>query len=264
MPSAPEHAPSARTETTHEMREREAWRGFVRLAHSIETAERHGLRAAVVGGVAIFMHAGAPFSPLRENGTVRDLDVLVLSDPAHLTPSLETLAKETGIPASFTSVKPHGAAGKTPLQIVREITKEEHGGAEKYFLSFRGVQVPIPPETLTVEHKNLAFSGETVVFPTFPALTILHLYLTRTGSLKPKDLAKLRRYARFLRQEGAYQNKDCGHARYRCFHAFAREVNARYPGYRTAMRAFHHLDAACSGLLAQKAVPRWLFRILTR
>ena len=254
-------------EAQEQERSREVWRGLKRLAQALEDAERKGLRAAVVGGVGIFMHYGSGFTPLRENGTVRDLDVIILEDPVNLTPALEAVAQEMGIPASFTSAKqaqPEGERGASFFQIAREITKAQGGEEGAYSFSFRDVQVKIPPEVFALEHKKLVFGGEEISFPTFPALTILHLYITRTGSLKPKDLSKLRNYARFLRKTGAYQKPDCGHDLYRGFHEFAHKVNQHYPAYRTAMRFYHCLDQVFGGMLTQKVIPQWLFKLLTR
>ena len=52
---------------------------LIKLVNALN--EEHGLVYAVVGGFALDAWVGEKVSLIRENGTIRDVDVVVLRDP---------------------------------------------------------------------------------------------------------------------------------------------------------------------------------------
>ncbi len=225
-----------------EQRAREVWEHEKQLFALLDEEERdHHLQWVVVGGVALFAAVGIPYQPLRRDGTVRDIDVIVLADPEHRMSFVSEHASRAGVPLEVSFAKPI-TSPPSRRSLVSEILYDREG---RWFLRFRDIVVPVSAEVFAVDRKPLVYAGERVLLPTFPFQTIVHLYLTRTAVLKQKDRDKLRKALRsFEAKEGTY--RGC-HPFYRPFHALARKVRVRYPGYVLLAESYHCIDAQLGG-----------------
>jgi hypothetical protein len=136
-------------------------------------------------------------SPIRPNGTLRDMDALVLSDDYEVIDEVETIAEETigdQLDISIFSLRPGSYLEEQVAQpfgikalktFVSDRYVREDGGRDKALFPFA---VEIDPEVL--EDWSLEIGND--VFPVAnPASAILN-YLTRSiTGLRHKDLAKV-------------------------------------------------------------------------
>jgi len=80
----------------------------------------------------------------------------------------------------------------------------------------------MPPQV--VEAKTLYYNK--VKFKTVPSETILHFYITRGGYLKPKDIAKVRELAKYIRY---HPIPGLRHKDYEAFYDFSRRIREEFP-----------------------------------
>ncbi len=102
-------------------RERVAWQGMRVVIDSLEHYKALGFEYRVVGGTALGAFTNNGYSPVRTNGTVRDIDIIVMSDPEKVLPALKKeLNDHSGDtrlpPVEFNVVPEHGEL--SPLQML--------------------------------------------------------------------------------------------------------------------------------------------------
>jgi len=238
-------------------KERLAHEGMRIAIEALEAAKSRGLDYRIVGGVALSACMGGVYLPLRPNGTIRDVDVIIMNDPdGALSQLKEHLAARarSGImvpPLEFNMVRDENDV--RAFQLLGTLKKL---GSNGYALSFREVCMPIPDELLRTERGHFLHAGEKYSFDTFPPATILHLYMKRTASLKHKDVAKVVEFAKSLSRSGQFSFKD-EHGPYKVFHDFADAVRERYPLYAGLIQSYNAIDNALfGGLISHRLVPR--------
>lgn len=233
------------------------------VINRLNEEESNGLKYSVVGGIALTAWSQQEYSPLRENKTFRDLDVIILDDPRNKLPSIENAiekqrkSKEFLLPVDFNKTKPEEHRSK--IQFLTHFKK----GAAGHYLVFRNIEKQIPPELLERHQVNLKIGNETVNFKTFEPGTLLHLYIQRVGNLKLKDRNKI---IKFLRENAALRKMIITpgeHKKYRVFHELAKELRKKYPIYNTAVKTYNLVDHVFfKSLISHKFIPKKLFRML--
>lgn len=214
------------------------------LEEILERLDAEGIDYRVVGSIAISAY-------LKEDLKSRDIDILCLSGSSDKIRTLQ---------AEFDLLN-HKAAGALPRvdlgrvifsegdnvtervdhvsflpQILSNIGKNKEG----YFLVYNKLRKRIKEEL--IEPKAVGFNGTFI--KTVPPETLLHLYLLRGGHLKPKDISKLRRFARFIRN-----NKTPGltHNDFEVFHQFSERMRADYPIQTRLFRFLTSIDYSLGG-----------------
>ncbi len=217
-----------------------------------EYREKYGTEYAVVGGCALKAHMGEEIALVRSDGTVRDIDVIILHDPQGRGQDLvETLRAidHADIGVTLPQAKDSHTEGH---QIFRQIVCDDQG---RYYLVFRDIRMEVDDTVMKTERIKVDLAGmqEHYDLRTFSPGTLLHLYLTRIGMLKPKDISKIRHFARTMKRAGQLPLGP-DHAPYRTFHTFAHEMRTRYKLHNVAVKAFLFLDQVCHGALNHAAV----------
>lgn len=246
-----------------EQAELEIQRGFIFAIETLEKFKARGMDYRVVGGTAIDAAIDSSYKALRPNGTLRDIDVVIMDDPNNVVPELKTsLAQEAASSANLPPVEltvVREAEETSKLQLLGVFKKSAQGG---YALSFRDIEMKLPDELLRRERMTVRLGESDYQFDSFAPGTLFHLYLNRTGSLKHKDIEKIEGFARNLSRQDKFSFSE-DHAKYRLFHEFAEEIRARYPAYTRMMRTYNLLDEVFfKGLMSQKLIPRRLWDII--
>ncbi len=216
--------------------------------------EHKGFVYAIVGGAALSAWASELYEPVRENGTIRDIDIVVLEDPvnsvAEITRKLES-KNGFNIPVDFNTVK--NQEYRQQFQMLSHFKRT----GRHYSIIFRKVEHGLPEEVTELHYVDLKTAGATHSFATFNPHTLVHLYIHRVGSLKRKDVAKVRSFMR-----KCHSHKTCkDHGVYRTFHEYSRRVRASYPIYSLCIRLYNYLDKVLFNcLLSHKIIPRRLYR----
>jgi hypothetical protein len=247
-------------------REEKLFENMQFLIEMLNTEEQNGLRYAVVGGVAMAAYREQQeYQPLRENKTARDVDIYILDDPQNRMPEIERMLAERhstqkGMmpPVSFNAVKEEDYASRT--QLLGSLKKNGDG----HSIVFRDVEKVLPNDIMALCEREVKFRGQSAAIKTFNAGVLLHLYITRIGSLKSKDRGKVTQFLRetpSLRAAGGKDPEE--HRKYRVFHEFAREVREKYPVYASAIRLYSIVDDKFFGsLLSHRIIPEKLLQML--
>lgn len=223
-------------------------------------AEKTGLRYAVVGGVALAAWSGELYKPMRSNGTMRDIDVVVFDDPCNCTKDIEKRLRlsDYQIPVAFSRAK--SEKYRPHVQLFSQLKRTQKG----YSIVFRGVEMPLSDKMCKLCLVNLVTSiGNAIPIRTFHPSVLLHRYLIRVGGLKEKDRKKVTAFARYcVKSVGVYgsmhDRADC-----RAFHEFARNVRERYPWYTRFLQAYNYVDhQVFNSLLSHRMIPRHVSRFL--
>lgn len=229
------------------------------VAERLTEAKKSGAKYAVVGGAALAAWSGADYKPVRENGTARDLDVVVLDDPENKIENLNALIQERRqrdgflLPIDFSKAKEPGY--RSGAQLLTHFQKGEGG----YYLAFRKVKKKLSDELLETKPAELKIGNISVNFETFELGVLLHLYIQRVGSLKAKDKDKV---AELLRWPAFKENKK-EHSRYQVFHDFAEELRTEYPKYSAAIKIYNTIDHLIfNSLISHKFIPQKIFKFL--
>jgi hypothetical protein len=231
---------------------------FAYLMALLKEEEQKGLVYAIVGGAALSAWSEEQYEPVRENGTVRDIDIVVLADPAHAVPALRSRLEADStfeIPVDFNVVKDRRY--KHRFQLLSHFKQHSDN---RYSIIFRDVEYLLP-EAVTELHEVAMRTSEGLLhFKTFNPHTLAHLYIHRVGSLKRKDITKVRAFIRRLHSQGSGCTEHC---LYRIFHVYSKQLRVRYPFYSLFMRLYNYLDRTMfNSLLSHKFIPRGMYRTL--
>ena len=238
-------------------KEREYHCGLEFLFQELAMAEEEGLRYVVVGGVALAAWSGEIYKPVRSNGSLRDVDVLVIDDPKNCVEEIEKRLRLSGLKfnVDFSHVKPKEYRSRVSL--FPQLKRTEMG----HSFVFRSVEVPLSAKALKHHWVSLTTSIGTIPIRTFHPHVLLHRYLIRLGALKAKDIEKVRAFARHMKSVGLISFSD--HADYREYHEFARRVKERYPWYMMCLRVYNYVDHKFfNSLLSHRLIPHSILRYL--
>ncbi len=231
--------------------EREYTIRFVRLMRMWEDMRAAGVIKdyAVVGGFALMAHSGTfhtteqRASCVRRDGTVRDVDFVILDNVSEdvVERMRDGSVAIYGGNRRDISITTPLAPGMRHRGLFRQLACDARG---TFSLVFHDIVQPVDGDVMATE--QVSFGDARV--RTFAPSTLLHLYLTRTGTVKEKDVQKIRNFARIMRRQGKLA-LGSDHAPYRAFHDFAHEIRRRYPMYTRAMQFLTMMDHFCGGAI---------------
>lgn len=168
----------------------------------------------------------------RKNGTIYDFDAVALGpDKGAINDALKELGEakegkkmfpEIGIEPVIFSDSPIAVK---PLALLSSMRKNTKGD---YFLTYRDIEVAVPPETMKLE--TVLLNG--IEFPCFPPKTILYRYLVRGGIMKEKDDKKLVKLEDFIvanEKDQPYDDRLRDDRLYVPYLEFAEKIRDRYP-----------------------------------
>lgn len=173
---APSSFPAAPEREAREAATREALiENFRFVAGRLNDAAREsGVRYAMVGGAALSAYCDAEWKPVRDNGSARDIDVVVLNDPGDAVSRIENdiqAARAEGsffLPVDFNRSKPEGY--HSSIQLLAHFKEDKAGHA----LVFRDVEKHLSEELLRMRAVDLRTESGTVLFDTFEPGTFSH------------------------------------------------------------------------------------------
>ncbi len=239
-------------------REKKAINSLRFVVDRLNEGERRGLKYAIVGGVALFAWMNdEEYKPLRENNTMRDLDVIILDDPQNIIPEIEKeiegKKQELPLPVEFNICKAENY--QSNIQLRAHFKKNQDG----YSLVFRDIEEKIPPELMEREKRALNVSGEVLSMETFKPEVLLHLYLKRVAGLSNMDRSKITSFLKERRSIVGTEKEHQEHKKYKIFHQFANEMRERYPLYTRTIRTYYLIDHVLfNSLLSHKIIPRMI------
>ena len=222
------------------------------LATELSTLLQRGVQYALVGGVALELSTDTVHEFYRPDGSIRDIDIIVLADPlgeAADYAQKRALLVKTGvvhIPIDFNFVR--SATYYNPCQLLSHLAHDPRGG---YRFVFRSVSQTFDASTVTTYRKQLRLDRSNFVeFQTFCPQTLLHLYVHRSGALKYKDRRKVLELSKMF---GYASN----HRLYRPYHDFGRTIRKVHPVIYRMLRTYtlfdHLVDGRLSKLLSHQA-----------
>lgn len=207
-----------------------------------------GSSAVVVGGIALRAYMDQPVQYRRPNGTIPDIDMIGLGPNLKiLKRTKEEISKykksaldcpSVGLELVRFSDKPKEIY--SPLEFLSGLRRDHHG---EYYLTFRGVDQPIPYQTMDVF--PLQYGSAKIL--TLPKETILHRYETIMGYIKPKDELKIKEFKNYIENNGGIGlNEDL----YQSYVDFCRRVNEKYPNVIKLTKFFWNLDLKHKGKIS--------------
>jgi len=239
---------------SQEGREKRAIDNLESIVEILNQETKQGLKYAVVGGVALSVWMNNDYSPIRENNTIRDLDVMILEDPRDKVSEIENMIKENpdkfALPVEFSKIKPENYNSK--FQLVSHFKKREEG----HYLVFRDIEHRIPPELLERKNINLKINGKNLPIQTFEPGMILHLYLNRIANLKLKDKEKLINFLRTSKEVRKTYSDLNLHKKYKIIHDHVKEIRKRYPIYNNIIKLYNLIDYYLfNSIVSHKLIP---------
>lgn len=240
--------------------EREYLCGLKCFFQELDSAEKTmGLLYGVVGGLALDAWSGEMYEPERSNGTMKDIDVLVFDDPCNSIKGIEKRLRACGFKLSVDFSRAKSENYRSRVQLFSQLKRTREG----YSLVFRGVERPLSKKACQLYSANLVTLIGTIPIRTFHPSILLHRYIIRVGGLKEKDRQKVAAFARHCVRLAGSDRFLSGHADYRIFHEFARNVREKYPWYARCLRAYNYIDhQVFNSLLSHRLIPRFAFRFL--
>lgn len=202
----------------------------VRIALNIlDSYHKTGFQYRFVGSLAFEALLGGKYMPIRKNGRIRDMDILVDKDPLNVTPEIremmQKLLRNKTINCIVDLITPHGSDYKNPMQFFPARKLSDDG---KIKLVFRDIEVELPSSTNTTEQtKIIGPNGSFIEFDTQTAKTMYAFYWRRFKILRPKDKQHIRTIRRLAHKKGV--NLDEDNPAKDAMEVFQHEVEKRYP-----------------------------------
>ena len=195
--------------------------------------KEEGVDFRIVGSCAIWAHlCHDSESNNREFPLPRDLDILCLSAPNHkIIKDLQQVfddqfhkSGEARVDLGYRPPIKNGQDVKRtllPTNMLSNVGMTEDKG---YLLIYNNEKLVLDERIM--EKVIIDVGG--IGVETLPAETILHLYLTRGGVLKPKDPPKLKKFARYISEQHK-NGKGLPHSLLQPFHDFADKIVKIHP-----------------------------------
>lgn len=251
------------------------------LKEIVGKLDESGLDWRIVGGLAIDSLSNKETSIRRINGTLRDIDVMSLNNlPKEQLASLnnyfkgrEKIENQKGKAAAVYPEVSLGGVAKTEdyskdsKKIIKIPQLMPHLllKSEGTFLKFRDIEEKLDPRILEKFDTKIRIGGQEVDIKTFPPQTILHLYLQRTGYIKPKDMDKIKVFARQIKKNYRDDNKSFPHELYLPFHKFTKRMREKYKILTRAWECYTFIDDKYfNSSLSHKLIPQELLDFLLK
>jgi len=241
-----ENKEKKRGEKLENKQEQEQKEKFAEILSGIfKKIDDSGIDWRLVGGMGLSLHLGEIPSCYRPDGTVRDVDIIVLDGQPEKIRELELF---------FKAKKAKYDAGHPCLPIYPDVHFSLVKGEE-----YLGKKQPI----VQIFTLNIPFSKGVIKALSCPPETLVHLYLVRIGHIKLKDLKKLKSFLRELRKQDSLPEQD--HNLYLPFHEFAKEVRRKYKLMTKALELYSFIDYKLfHSLFSHKVLPEKIKKILLR
>ena len=194
----------------------------------------------LVGGVALNFYLDKIPDPYRPNGSVRDLDIVILNYQPEKVKEMEAFFEKKK--AEFnrahpkmpiypkvnlhTIIKEKQYLEKQKSRIIPQLVPHILRDGSRFFLQFRDILEEISPRILEPYFLEIKTKEGGLQVRSFNPQTLLHLYLNRTGYIKPKDVEKLKRFLREIRKMDIPELKE--HNLYLPFHRFVKKMREKY------------------------------------
>jgi len=188
--------------------------------------EHANLDYRVVGSTAIAAYLGE-----HANVRMRDIDVICFTRNAATVRMLQ---------AEFDRKHTQLAHPITLPKLLVNIGRDNNG----YCVNYNDLREPINEKVM--QPVQLPFAETTIT--TIPPETLLHLYIARGGSLKPKDMPKLRKLAGFCAN---HPTKGLVHSDFEVFHRFAARMRSDYPWQTSLYRFLAQVDYVSGGKISK-------------
>lgn len=196
------------------------------LNNIVDISQEHQANVAIVGGIALRASMNQPVQFRRSNGTIPDIDMIGLGPNSKILHKTETHISQychqhsNCPPVSLESARfsDHPKRFYNPFEVLSGLRRDNHG---EYYLTFRGVDQPIPYQTMDVIPRQYG----SVKIPTLPQETTLHRYETRVGFIKPKDKAKIQEFREYIEQNGG---DGLDEKLYQSYNDFCQKINKKH------------------------------------
>ncbi len=217
------------------------------LGDTCQRLERAGVDYRVVGSLAVAAYLGE-----RCKVKIRDVDILTLTENLGLIRKLQLEFDDKYMGSKGKRIRVDlGAVIESDgeihridrVEILPQLLANIGRVGSGYFLYYNHLTLSIKEEVM--KPVNQCFGGEE--FITVPPETLLHLYITRGGSLKPKDLKKIKDLARYTKQ---HPTPSLVHADYEPFHDFAKKMRLDYPLENLFFRILTLIDHVSRGAIS--------------
>jgi len=215
-----------------------------------------GFDYRVVGGLALSATVGEDIKFVRSNGSIRDIDLIVFSYEINMLNQMKheiEQKKKEGfrIPyIEFNFIRE--SKDSSQLQLIGMFKRRTDG---KLVLSFRSVELEVPEIVITPVKYKFKNANKEVEFTSFSVMTILHLYLKRSASLKEKDYDKIKEAAEKV-SENAKVSFLREHEPYKVFHQFVKEVKSKHPFHAKVLQFYNYVDGIFLGGISHKLIPK--------
>src|SRR3989344_4882144 len=220
---------------------------FKEIFHRLEQAN---LDYRIVGSTAVAAYLGE-----GANVEIRDVDVICFAvnaaDVRTLQSDLDkdhTRSNGRLLRVDLSAVISQGDGESTEMvdqpiflpKLLVNIGRNKDG----YYLVYNNSRNSIKNDVM--QPIALPFRGTTI--KTIPPETLLHLYITRRGCLRPKDISKVRGLARHCKH---YPTEGLGHSDFEVFHRFAARMRSDYPWQISLYRILTQIDHLCGGKISK-------------
>lgn len=218
-----------------------------------------GFEYRVVGGLALSAIINEHIKFIRSDGSIRDIDLIVFSyDMDTLNQMQNEIQKKRAEGFQIPHIEYNfmrESKNEGQFQLIGMFKKRPDG---KIILSFRSVELVVPEVVLKVVKYKFESDGNNIEFDSFSAMTILHLYLKRSGSIKAKDYEKIKGAANKV-PETTKVSFINDHEPYKVFHQFAKEVKSKYPYHSKILQFYNYVDGLFLGGISHKLIPKYIW-----
>lgn len=227
----------------------------------------------LVGGVALSFYLNEVPNPRRYNGSIRDLDIIVLDYQSDKIKKMENFfEKEMAVfnnahldapiypEVSFSPVKSRKnleESDKAVPQLVPHILRDD----SRFFLQFRDILEEIDPKILEPRLLEVKTEKGLLRAQSVDYQTLLHQYFSRIGFIKPKDIDKLKDFLRKVRQMNISETEE--HKLYLPYHRFARRIRERHKVTNKLLQLYNLIDYKLfNSALTHKLIPSRIIKTL--
>jgi hypothetical protein len=261
-------------EQEQESKERETYEQYLRdIFHKLNES---GLDWRLLGGVALDFYLKNAPRPRRPDGSIRDLDIIVLDVTEEagekvneLYQSFRKEMKELNRDNADVPVYPEVNLCQVKNSQYLENKDNHHWqmfphilrDGSRFFLQFRDILEEVDsrvfePQTLQIETENGVLSS-----PSLKLETIIHSYLIRIGGhIKNKDLDKIKKFLKKAHRENVAEED---HRLYLPYHRFAKKVRKKYNLTTKLCQLYNLIDYKLfNSSLSHKVIPAKLIRAI--
>lgn len=223
----------------------------------------------LVGGTALSFCLNKIPNPRRCDNSIRDLDIIILDNQPEAVEEtkkfFEFFRKEMegfnkthpNAPVypevNFSQVKTKEylkESDKSFFQLMPHILRDD----SRFFLQFRDVLEEVDSRVFDPYFLKVNTEKGALCAPSFSPETLVHLYLTRIGFIKPKDLDKLKKFLRKIKQTNIPETKD--HQLYLPYHRLAKRIRKRYKVMSKLWQLYTFIDYKLfNSALTHKLIP---------